>query len=361
MIAQRPLRVGFLHIGNARSGLRRYGGILAAEAASRADVEVIESDVGGRDASWSELRRAVRRLRDTDVVHVQWKLADWNPRVGGIPRMEVVLRSLRRPLVVTMHDIYAPAGRRAPTQWPAALGMRRLGLAATSLVVHSEEERSRLRGRVPEGKVEVVPHFVETRAELPEREASRVALGVSDRRVVTLLGHIIRRRGHSLLIDAMRELPQDVIALFVGTTRQGREFIGQALEERAVEAGVAERVRFMGYVPEDRLEQVLAATDVAVCPFQSMSASGALATLVSAGRPIVTSDLAPFRELNALEPGALHQFAPYQPGPLAECIDAALAVAGEERDPRVMALARRLATPRIVERYVGLYRAAARA
>ena len=360
MIAQRPLRVGFLHVGHERSGLRRYGGILAAEAASRADVEVIESDVGGRDASWWELRRAARRLRDTDVVHVQWKLADWNPRVGGIPRMEVVLQSMRRPLVVTMHDVYPAAGRQAWALWPSALGMRRLGMAATSLVVHSEEERGRLRGRVPEDKVEVVPHFVETRAGLPAREASRAALGLADRRVVTLLGHIIKRRGHSLLIDAMRELPEDVIALFVGTTRPGRESIGQALEEQALDAGVAERVRFMGYLAEEGLEQVLAATDVAVCPFQSMSASGALATVISAGRPIVTSDLAPFGELNALEPGALHAFAPYQPGPLAACIDEALAVAGEERDPRVMALARRLATSRIVDRYVGLYRAAAR-
>ena len=75
---------------------------------------------------------------------------------------------------------------------------------------------------------------------------------------------------------------------------------------------MADRVRFLGYLPEDELESVLAATDVALCPFERMSASGALATWFSAGRPIVASDLAPFRELKAMQPGALHIFRPYE-------------------------------------------------
>ena len=115
--------------------------------------------------------------------------------------------------------------------------------------------------------------------------------------------------------------------------------------------GVADRVRLLGYLPEAELEQVLVATDVALCPFRFMSASGALATWISAGRPIVASDLAPIRELDDLAPGALRRFAPYEPAALAAAIGAALAEATSEPDPRVEALAGQLATPRIVERY----------
>ena len=359
MTPGRPLRVGFLHVGRPRSGLRRYGSILAAEAAGRADLEVIESDVGGRDATWSELRAAAMRLRPADVVHLQWKLADWEPRFGGIPRLEVVLRSMRRPVVVTMHDVFVPDGRWARRLSPAALGLRRLARAAASLVVHSDEERHRLEGLVSADKVEVVPHFVEVRTHLPDRTAARDALGVTDRRVVTLLGYITRRRGHRLVIDAMAGLPTDVMALFVGSSIEGRDHVSRELEEHAARIGVADRVRFLGYLPEAELEQVLVATDAALCPFLAMSASGALATWISAGRPIVASDLAPFRELEALAPGALHRFAPYEPGPLAACIRETLAAATEGRHPAVEALALRLATPRILERYVGLYRAAA--
>lgn len=359
MSAHRRLRVGYLHVGRVRSGLRRYGGIIAAEAARRDDLEVIESDAGGRDSSWADLQRAARRLREADVVHVQWKLADWDPHTGGIPRMEVVLQTLRRPVVITMHDVFAREGRWERSFSPSAVGLRRLGAAAASLVVHSEEERQRLDGLVPPGKVEEVPHFVEVRPALPDRAAAREHLGLTEARAVTLLGYMTRRRGHRLVIDALAELPEDVVALFVGSTIEGRDHVREALQQHAAEAGLAHRVRFMGYLPEDELEQVLAATDVALCPFERMSASGALATWISTGRPIVASDLAPLRELLSLQPGALHLFRPYEAGPLARCISSTLEIATDGRDPAVDALGRRLATPRIVDRYIGLYRAAA--
>lgn len=354
-----PLRVGFLHIGRERSGLRRYGGILAEEAATRSEVEVVESDVGDRGAPWSDLRRACRRLSEVDVVHVQWKVADWNPRLGGIPRLEVALRSMGRPTVFTLHDVYAPENRWQRTLTPEALGLRRLGLAASSIVVHSEEERGRLAGRVPDAKVEVVPHFVETRTALPDRSAARASLDLSDKRVVTLLGHMIKRRGHKLVIEALRELPDDVVALFVGAPLRGREYMVDQFKEYAVKHGVSDRTRFMGFVPEEELERVLAATDVSLAPYRSMSASGALATLISAGRPIVSSDLPQFRELGAMEPGAFHSFSPYESEGLAAAIEAALAIAADRPDPQVAALARRLSTTRVVDRYVGIYRAAA--
>ena len=353
------LRVGFLHIGRERSGLRRYGAILAAEAASRPELDVVESDIGDRDGPWVDLRRAAHRLSDVDVVHIQWKVADWNPRLGGLPRLEVALRSMGRPTVFTLHDVYAPENRWQRTVAPEALGLRRLGMAASSVVVHSDEERSRLAGRVPESKIEVVPHFVETRPALPDREASRIALGLSDKRVITLLGHVIKRRGHRLVIEALRDLPDDIYALFVGSPLTGREYMVDQFKEYAVKNGVEGRVRFMGFVPDEVLEQVLSATDVALAPYRSMSASGALATLISAGRPIVTSDLAQFRELMAMEPGALYPFMPYDSSALAAAIDRALAMADDKPDEHVTALARRLSTARIVDRYVGLYQAAA--
>ena len=101
----------------------------------------------------------------------------------------------------------------------------------------------------------------------------------------------------------------------MGSSIEGRDHVAASCEEHAAAIGVADRVRFLGYLPEAELEQVLVATDVALCPFRTMSASGALATWISAGRPIVTSDLAPIRELMALAPGALHPFAPVRGRP----------------------------------------------
>jgi glycosyltransferase involved in cell wall biosynthesis len=316
-------------------------------------------DAGDREASWSDLRAAAAGLGDVDVAHVQWKLADWGPRSGGLPRLEVLRRTLRVPLVVTMHDVFPPTDRLAGRLSPAALGLRRLGATAAQLVVHSEDERARLTGHVPASRVAVVPHFVEVRDHLPDREAARRALGVTDRRVVTLLGYLTKRRGHGLVIEALPHLPPDVTALFVGSVIEGRDHVAEELRAHATALGVAERVRFLGYLPEAELEQVLVATDVALCPFRFMSASGALATWISAARPIVASDLAPIRELDALSPGALRRFTPYEPEPLAAAIRDALAEATGASDQRVQALATRLSTPRTLDRYSELYRSAA--
>jgi glycosyltransferase involved in cell wall biosynthesis len=354
------LRVGFLHVGRERSGVRRYGRILAEAAAREPGLAVTESDAGERDAPLGVLRSAARRLRGSDVVHLQWKLADWGPRTGGLPRTEVVRLSLDAPIVVTLHDVLARQGFRERWLESGALGIRRLGRTAARLVVHSEEERRRLEGLVPATRVHVIPHFVEERPALPEAAAAREALDLGGRRVITLLGYMTKRRGHRLVLDALASLPEEVTCLFVGSVIEGRDHIATGLREHAQAIGVAGRVRFMGYVPDAELEAILAATDVALCPFREMSASGALATWISAGRPIVASDLPGIRELDAVVPGAIAHFAPYEPEPLRDAILRALDAADGSPDPAVQRLATELATPRIVARYAELYRAAAR-
>jgi hypothetical protein len=72
----------------------------------------------------------------------------------------------------------------------------------------------------------------------------------------------------------------------------------------------------------------------------------------------VASDLGPIRELDALAPGALRRFSPYEPAALAAAVRDALADATDAGDPNVAHLAGQLATDRVIERYVRLYRSA---
>ena len=117
-------------------------------------------------------------------------------------------------------------------------------------------------------------------------------------------------------------------------------------------------MRFTGYVPDAELTRILAATDVAVCPFRDMSASGSVATWISTGRPIVASDLPAFREYDALEKGALRIFSPLSAEAFAATVSELLAEPLPEVDAAVARLRTQLATPRIAARYADLYRAA---
>ena len=82
------------------------------EAARRdRDLAVIESDAGERDAPLGALRAAARRLRGADVVHLQWKLADWGPRTRR-PATDSRSCDCRcgAPIVVTLHDVFERQG-----------------------------------------------------------------------------------------------------------------------------------------------------------------------------------------------------------------------------------------------------------
>ncbi len=353
------LTIGYLHLGRTESGVRRYGAMLAGALARRSDVTVLESDGGRRDAGLADLRRAARRLRGADVVHLQWKLADWGGPRWALPRLEVVLQACRRPTVVTLHDVLARP--RWQDRWmdPAALGTRRLALRSRTLLVHGEEERRRLRGLVPADRVSVVPHFVEPSRTLAPQDEAKAALGLAGRRVVTLQGYLTRRKGHRVALEALRLLPPDVVAVFAGSPIEGREARGRELEAYAADLGVADRVRFTGWVSDAELAQIMAATDVALCPFREMSASGSVSTWISTGRPLVTSGLRQFHEYDALVPGAMRIVDPLTAEALAAEIARTIAE-GRLVDPRVERLAELLALTRTAERLLDVYRAAMR-
>lgn len=353
-----PLRVAFLHLGKEGGGVPRYGRILAEGAAADPQIEVVEVDAGGRDAGPGALRRAGREASAADLIQVQWKLADWGGGWRGFVRLCWVLLWARRPVVATLHDVYSPKRRRDRWLRPDAWALRVLRMRARRLVVHAEEERRRLSGMVPAAKVAVVPHFVEQRPPLPEPAAARRELGLEDRRVVTLLGFITERKGHRMLLEALPLLAADVSVVIAGAPITGRNFRRKELVTLAAELGVTDRVVFTGFVGDEMLTRVLAATDVAACPFKDVSASGSLSTWISAGTRIVASDLPAIREYDALSRGAIRRFLPRTPKALAAALTAALADAAAHPGPdaAIQRLAEALALPRIVARYVDVWR-----
>jgi glycosyltransferase involved in cell wall biosynthesis len=351
------MKVGYLHIGREGGGVRRYGSIIGAGAGERSDVVVIEADAGERDTSSARLREAARSFAGADVVHMQWKPNDWGGGLRAVRRLRAFLASCPAPLVVTLHDVWERRGLRERWLDADAVALRWLGRRAARLVVHAEEERRRLSGLVPARRIAIVPHFVEQRV-VADRESSRATLGLSGKRVITLLGFMVRRKGYRLTVDALPLLPDDVVALFAGGPMPGREARADELRARARELGVEDRMHITGYVSDDLLDAALAATDVAICPFSDLSASGSLSTWISTGRPIVVSDLPQFREYDAMVPGALRIFRPLTPEAFAHTVAATLAEGPPEQDRPVVSLRDLLLTPRTVERYLAVYRAA---
>src|SRR5882757_8387997 len=97
---------------------------------------------------------------------------------------------------------------------------------------------------VDANRISVVRHGVPPTPALPEREMARRSLQLEDRFVLTILGYISQRKGHLLAIDALKNLPQEVVLMIAG----GRHFDDQSgyvagVEEAIAKAGLSGRAR----------------------------------------------------------------------------------------------------------------------
>jgi glycosyltransferase involved in cell wall biosynthesis len=395
------LRIGYLHLGPPEGGLYRYSRLLAAEAGRRPGLKTVAADLPTILRCRNDvaaLGHAARQLGTADIVHLQHNMKVW----GGPQRGRQAVAALRRhcsvPLVVTLHDVYpsydtAEMLRRSATRLtrrvrsavravttrprdPAApaearqaadptMGWRRGAIArslrdvtgrAAAVIVCTEVERDRLGSIDLSTAISVVPHFVEVRANLPCAAAARRQLGVQHRHVVTLLGMIVARKGHRLLLDAMDHLPADVLVVLAGGAAVGGADYVTHLTRQIETRGLVDRVRLTGYLTEDNLEQWLAATDLAVCPFSAASASGSLATWISVAKPVVASDLPQIAEINRTVPDAIGVFRPYTATALAAAIRRHLAVRRTCPDPAVARLRELRALPTVFDRHLDLYR-----
>ena len=362
------MQIGYLHLGADEHGVTRYGALLAAAARTAGELTVRECQVkltgdGARDRR--HLADAARELSAADLVHVQYnnQLAGsvWGPGWKQVSNLWEFTRALRRPFVATLHDIYGARrrgrsvkgilGRVQHAIAPHSIALRQLQRRAAAVFVCSIEERRRLHSA---RGVTVIPMFVEERELSQSAEVARTALGLGGRRVVTLLGYIHGRKGHRLLIEALAQLPEDVVAVLAGGPVGQDSTVVNDLLALAERLGVAERVRITGYLAEEELNSYLAATDLAVCPFRDVSASASLSTWISATRPLLASDLPLIAEYNALEPGSIRTFHPYSPDGLAAGIREALETdAGPAR--AVARLRDRLLLPSMLARLLAAY------
>lgn len=375
------MKVGFLHLGPPSHGVCRYGKLIARAVRELpgADVEELALERPGHQG----LREASRRLASMDVAHVQYNARALTSIWGSGPlqlwNLRAFLAAHPAPVVVTIHDLAGegrphrtarqspiPGGRRVALRikdeinalqlerWP----LRYLLDASAAVVVASSEERRRLLGRLPDvaSKLHVIPHMLEARTASGDAGAARTRFDLHGRRVVTLLGFVHPRKGHSLLVETLPLLPPDVVVVFAGGAGPGWAWYVDALRRRAHELGRGGQLRITGYLDEDSLDAVLEATDLAACPFEDVSASGSLATVIAADRRILASSLPLVHELQDLAPGAMASFEPYTPEGLAAGIRQQLDTAPDPAGQRARrSLRQALAPAAIGKAHLELY------
>jgi glycosyltransferase involved in cell wall biosynthesis len=185
-----------------------------------------------------------------------------------------------------------PAGRLARALFATR---NRLLRDADAFVAMSRAIREEmLAAGVPDERIALLPHGVDTErfrpAEPGERAALRARLGLPDGVLAAWSGRLLRGKGLETLLDAFARAAGDVPGLrllLVGSGEGQALSVDDDLRRRAREAGLAERVVFTGRV--ERVEDVLRAADLFVFPSVFEALGIALVEAAACGLPAVAS------------------------------------------------------------------------
>ncbi len=157
---------------------------------------------------------------------------------------------------------------------------------ADAVITVAEALRTRLTdlGAPPE-KIHTLRNGVDLELFRPhDQSAVRAELGVEGP-VLASVGHLIERKGHHLVIDALARIP-DATLLIVGEGPwRGR------LGQRADRAGVAARVRFLGGVAHETLPRIYSAADALVLASSREGWPNVLLEAMACGTPCVATDV----------------------------------------------------------------------
>ncbi|MEO0375513.1 MAG: glycosyltransferase [Cyanobacteria bacterium P01_A01_bin.17] len=239
---------------------------------------------------------------------------------------------------------------------PNVLSLYWLLKQARLTFVCSGEEAKRLSHLSDDSRTICIPHFIEQRSSTIDQAKAKELLDLETGKIVTLLGFIHPIKGHRLMIEALPHLSQDVTVVFAGGAQSpGQKQFVKDLTALAEAKGVHKRLKVTGYLSEQELEYYLLATDLAVCPFESMCASGSLSTWLSLAQPILAYDLPQIAEYNAYEPGAIHVFHSYEATALAQSIEHILATVSQDKVPAGVRLQQRLSLPSVFDQHLTSY------
>jgi glycosyltransferase involved in cell wall biosynthesis len=168
---------------------------------------------------------------------------------------------------------------------PRALIRQTIGGAVALIAVSAALKRELVALGAPEQKVTVLRNGVDTSLFRPlDRGTSRAAFGLR-RPTLLSVGHLIERKGHHRVIEAMTRLPEfDLLIAGDGPQRNRLAVMIDRL-------GLKGRVRLLGIVPHHELPALYSAADILVLASSREGWANVLLEAMACGTPVVASNV----------------------------------------------------------------------
>jgi len=215
-----------------------------------------------KDSLWAKLQlplfllalfpNTIRLARNSDLLHAHWSLTGLVGVLAG--------KLLGKPVILMMHgaEVYVLKGNPL---------LRFVIEQADYVLCNSSFTVSKILEISQPKAYDVIAPGVDTERFRPDVDLSvfhkREPDIPTDRPLVFALGKFIERKGFPYLIDAIASLSEDPTPyLMIG----GRGPLKEQLQRQVQERGIADRVKFLNYIPDDCIPAYYAAADVFVLP-----------------------------------------------------------------------------------------------
>jgi glycosyltransferase involved in cell wall biosynthesis len=201
--------------------------------------------------------------------------------------------------VITLHDVTFFRSRtfNAVTTFGMRQIVSRAARHADGLITGSAAARDEIVAELglPPARFTVVHHGVndpQRTQPAPEGDV-RALLGLGDRRVVLCVASKRPHKNQELLVRAAAQLPEDVVVVLAGHP----EPYDLELRALAAKTGVAERIVFADYVPDQDLEALWAMAACAAFPTRAEGFGLPVVEALLRDVPVACSDLPVLREV----------------------------------------------------------------
>ncbi len=301
----------------------------------------------------------------SSVVCLQHEFGIFGGEAGG--HILTLLSRLTMPIVTTLHTVLA----RPSTAQHRVLGQ--ILDASSRVIVMIEKARELLRTvhRLPDEKIEVIPHGTPNFA-FVEPDAAKMELGFAGRSVILTFGLLSPSKGIEVMINAMRAIlrrcPHAVYVVLGAThpnlVREQGEAYRAGLIAQARSLGIIDSVVFLDqFVDQAILLRFISMCDVYVTPYlnEAQMTSGTLSYSFALGKAVVSTPYWHAKELLSDGRGILVPFGDVTA--LGDQIAGLLTDADRRFSMRKRAYdsSRSMIWPRVAERYLAAFEAAARA
>ncbi len=259
-----------------------------------------------------EIAQQINRMDSVHLVNIQHEFGIFGGERGSylVPFIE----ALEKPVVITFHTVLPHPNKRILNIVGSLAENAKAITVMTDLSKRVLIQDYGLSAR----KIHVIPHGIHPRPFTPSKQA-KMALGYSDRVVLSTFGLLGRHKGLEYVIDALPEVlkrnPNFVYIIFGAThpvvlEREGESY-RNFLTSKIYDLQLYDNVKLYNkYFALNELLHFLKATDIYISPSlnPNQAVSGTLSYALGMGRPVISTSFSQAKEIITEDVGILVDF-----------------------------------------------------